>query len=204
MTIHPAYPSDAISLSPQQRVWALRAAINLFGSEEPNQRLEPMLETQDIDYRKIIERTGPICLRRISIEDGSGIFEIDDELGEPAFVLAVHATDAASIIDLVAWPVRYPENWGTYFAYAGLLGGDAAINPASFIEAPCPIWATPLAWLQSGLRGCVVLNSGLAKPILAQAPGKFQCEDEDHARWLIDSAAVPISKLLVPARRAVA
>jgi hypothetical protein len=204
MTIHPAHPSDAISLSPQQRVWALRAAINLFGSEEPNERLEPMLKNQGIDYGKIIDRTGPICLRRISIEDGSRIFELDDELGEPAFVLAVHDVAAETIIDLVAWPIKRPQAFGTYCGYAGLLGGDAAVNPASFIEAPCPIWATALAWLQADICGCVVLDPRSATPVLRQAPGQFQCEDEDHARWLIDTDAVPISELLVPARRAVA
>jgi hypothetical protein len=48
----------------------------------------------------------------------------------------------------------------------------------------------------------MVLNPRLAAPILAQAPGQFQCENEDHARWLIETGAVPISRLLVPARKA--
>ena len=136
-----------------------------------------MLRSQGVNYRAIINRTGPICLRRIIIEDGSGLFEFDDELGEPAFIMAVHGLDAESVIDLVAWPIMRPEAFGSYFGYAGLLGGDAVVNPASFAEAPCPIWATPLAWLQAVLRGCVVLNPHLAAPILRQAPGPFQCED---------------------------
>jgi hypothetical protein len=58
------------------------------------------------------------------------------------------------------------------------------------------------SWLQASLKGCVVLDAKLAAPILAQAPGKFQCEDEDHARWLVESKAVEMEKLLVPRRTA--
>ena len=163
-----------------------------------------MLRSQGINYDAIIDRAGPICLRRIFIEDGSGLFEFDDELGEPAFVMAVHAVDAVTVIDVIAWPIMRPEAYGSFFGYAGLLGADAAVNPASFIEAPCPIWATPLAWLQADLHGCVVLNPPLAGPILASAPGCFQCEDVEHAQWLVDTGAIAVSELLVPARRAVA
>jgi hypothetical protein len=194
-------------LTPQQKQYVLRAESNLFLSEQPNERLEPILENQGINYRKI--GGGPdgislrrIYLRRISIEDYSELFEIDDDLGEPAFVMIVRDVDALTAVDLVAWPIKRPDVYGTYFEYAGLLGADAVVDPASFDECPCPIWATPLAWLRADLRGCVVLNPCLAAPILAQAPGQFQCEDEEHARWLIDTGAVPISKLLVPARKA--
>jgi hypothetical protein len=195
-------------LTTQQKQYVLRAESNLFLSDQPNQRLGPILEDQGVNYRRIVDGSDGIHLRRvyfrrISIEDYSDLFEIDDELGEPAIVMIVRDVDALTAIDLVAWPIRRPNVYGTYFEYAGLLGGDAVINPASFIAAPCPIWATPLAWLQSGLRGCVVLNPRLAAPILAPAPGQFQCEDEEHAQWLIDTGAVPISQLLVPARGAV-
>jgi hypothetical protein len=95
-----------------------------------------------------------------------------------------------------------PHRYGRLLGYAGLLGGDAVLNPASFTGSPCPIWATPLAWLQSSLRGCVVLDAGLAAPVLARAPGAFQCKGEDHARWLVESGAVALEKLLVPARAA--
>ena len=163
-----------------------------------------MLTSQGINYHAIIDRAGPICLRRIFIEDGSGLFEFDDELGEPAFVMAVHAVDAVTVIDLIAWPIMRPEAFGSFFGFAGLLGGDAAVNPASFIDEPCPIWSTPLSWLQADLHGCVVLDPRLAAPILRQAPGPFQCEDVDQAQWLVDTGAIAVSELLVPARRAVA
>jgi hypothetical protein len=196
--------TSPVQMSSNDRVLALRAAINLFDSTEPSRKLETTLKNQGVDYRAIVDRTGPICLRRIAIDEQSWSFEFDEELGEPGFVMAVHAADGESVIDLVGWPVRRPEAWGTYFGFAGLLGGDAAVNPASFVEAPCPIWSTPLALMQSGLNGCVVLNPRLAAPILAEAPGPFQCEDEDQARWLIDSGAVALSELMVPARGAAA
>ena len=191
-------------LTPEQKRYVLRAESNLFLTALPNERFNPILENQGVHHRTIVGRAGRIYLRRISIEDYSQIFEIDDEFGEPAFVMIVRDADAKTAIDLVAWPIKRPEVFGTYFEYAGLLGGDAVLNPASFIEDPCPIWATPLAWLQADLHGCVVLEPRLAAPILQQAPGPFQCEDDDQAGRLIDSGAVPISKLLVPARRGVA
>jgi hypothetical protein len=199
-------PRVGHQLTPLQKQYVLRAESNLFLSEQPNQRLEPILEYQGVNYRKMVgdpdgNHLRKLYLRRVWIEDYSELFEFDDELGEPAFIMIVRDVDTLTAIDFVAWPIRRPDIFGTYFEYAGLLGGDAVINPSSFIEAPCPIWGTPLAWLQSGLRGCVVLNPRLAAPILAQAPGFFQCEDEDHARWLVDEGAVVMNKLMVPARR---
>ncbi len=97
-----------------------------------------MLKTQGIDYRATVDQTGPICLRRITIEDDTWTFEIDDELGEPGFVLAVHAIDAESVIVLVGWPVRQPEAWCTCFGFAGLPGGDAAVNSASLRRGAMP------------------------------------------------------------------
>lgn len=193
-----------VQMSVSDRALALRAAINLFDTTEPSCRLETVLKDQGVDYRSVVDRTGPICLRRITIDDASWTFGIDEELGEPGFVMAVHAIDGESVIDLVAWPVRHPEAWGTYLGFAGLLGGDAVVNPASFVEGPCPIWSMPISWLQSDLRGAVVVNPRLAAPILAQAPGPFQCEDLEQARWLVETGAIAVSELMVPARRAVA
>jgi hypothetical protein len=193
-----------VTISSINHALVLRAAMNLFASTEPSRKLEATLKAQGIDYRAIVERTGPICLRRITVEDDTGTFEIDAELGEPAFILAVHAVDAETVIDLVGWPIYQPEAWSTYFGFAGLLGGDAAVNPASFIEEPCPIWASPLAWLQGGLRGCVVLEPRLAATILRQAHGLFQCEGREHAKWLVEGGAVAATNLKIPSVRAAA
>jgi hypothetical protein len=123
-------------------------------------------------------------------------------LGERSFIQAISGEDPEQIIDILAWSANSPHRFGTFLGYAALLGADAVLNPASFTESPCPIWASPLAWFRSGLRGCVVLNAALAAPIFARAPGKFQCEDEDHARWLVGTGAVTVENLLVPGRAA--
>ena len=94
-----------MTLSSINHALVLRAAMNLFASTEPSRKLEATLKAQGVDYRAIVDRTGPICLRRITVEDDTGTFEIDDELGEPAFVMAVHDVDADSVIDLIGWPI---------------------------------------------------------------------------------------------------
>jgi hypothetical protein len=157
------------------------------------------LEYRDIDYSAVLDRTGPIVLRSVVFDVDTGRFAIDP-LGEQAFVHAVHGENPNEIVDIVAWSASRPHLYGTYLGYAGLIGVGAVLDPASFSESPCPIWAMPLAWLQSGLKGCVVLNAALAAPILASAPGSFQCEDNDHARWLVESGAIPVEKLMVPQR----
>jgi hypothetical protein len=158
------------------------------------------LEARGVDYETILDRTGPLLLRTVSFDLDKGRFMID-ELGEHAYVQAVHSEDnPEQVVDVLAWSASRPHLYGTYLGYAGLLGGDAVLNPASFRESPCPIWTTPLALLQTGLRGTVVLAADLAAPIISQALGKFQCENEDHARWLVDSGAVCVENLLVPRR----
>lgn len=177
------------------------AAAYLYEAEDCDPLIWHGLEDRGVDYQSLIDRCGPVVLRTVCFDLDSGRFAIDP-LGEQAFVQAVHGDDPEDVIDILAWSAMRPHRFGTYLGYAGLLGGDAALNPASFLVAPCPIWATPLAWLQSALNGCVVLNAALAAPVIARASGKFQCEDADHCKWLVESGAVPIEKLLVPRRAA--
>jgi hypothetical protein len=178
------------------------AALGLYDTTEPHAKLEHILKSQGVDYQTIVDRTGPLCLRRASIDGAT--FEIDDDLGEPAFVMAMHDVDAVSVVDLISWPIWRPEEFATYFGFAAVLGGDAACNPASFVDEPCPIWSMPLSWLQADLRGCVVLNSRLAGPILAAAPGCFQCKGREHAEWLVSGGAVAATNLKIPSVRAAA
>jgi hypothetical protein len=189
-------------VSSQNRVLVLQAARELFGSEPADPKLDRTLKARGVNYTAIIDRIGPILQRRIALNWRFMSFELED-FAEPGFILAVHDIDAKTVIDLVGWFVKRPGAFGAYFGYAGLLGGDAALTPTSFDEEPCPIWGTPWSWLLSGARGCVVLDPRLAASILSQAPGSFQCEDAHQARWLIDTGAVPTSKLLVPALRVV-
>jgi hypothetical protein len=94
-------------LTTQQKRYVLRAESNLVLFDQPDQKIGAILEDQGVNYHKILD--GPdgmhlrrIFFRRISIEDYSDLFEIDDELGEPAFVMTVRDVDALTAIDLVA------------------------------------------------------------------------------------------------------
>src|SRR5215213_8498356 len=158
------------------------AAAYLYRDDDADPLVWHGLEYRDVDYSALLDRTGPIVLRSVDYDVDHGRFVIDP-LGEQAFVHAVHGEDPEDIIDIVAWSAMRPHRFGTFLGYAGLLGADAVLNPASFTEEPCPIWSVPLAWLQSGLKGCVVLHAELAAPILARAPGPFQCEDANHCKW---------------------
>jgi hypothetical protein len=187
-----------------KQVFALQAARDVFGMEEVRSELNRLLRYAGVNYRDLIDRTGPICLRRVVVDHFSSSFEFNEEHGEPAFILAVHDLDAETVIDLMACPINRLEVCATHFRFAGLLGGDAAVNPASFVDGPCPIWANPVSWLRAGLRGCVVLHPELAAPVLDQAPGVFQCEDEEHARRLVGTHSLDPSRLLVRSRQVVA
>src|SRR5262245_57618604 len=189
-------------LTPEHRRLINLAALGLYDTTEPHQKLDLILKRQGVDHKAIADRTGPLCLRRALIDEAT--FEIDDDLGEPAFVMAVHDVDAQSLVDLIAWPIWRPQEFATYFGFAAVLGGDAALNPASYIGEPCPIWSMPLSWLQANLRGCVVLNPLLAGPILAAAPCVFQCEGREHAKWLVRGGAVAATNLKVASARGAA
>jgi hypothetical protein len=183
-------------------VLAMLAAAYLYEDDGCDPIVWRGLMERGVNYEAVIDVTGPILLRTCEFNVELGRFLIE-KFGEQAFCHAVHgANDPELIIDIVAWSAMRPHRFGSYLGNAGLLGGDAALNPASFIYEPCPIWATPIAWLQSRLRGCVVLSPSLAAPIMVRAPGKFQCEDEIHARWLVEAGVVAVEKLMVP-RRAV-
>jgi hypothetical protein len=192
---------ETLPTPPHQTLRAKIAAAYLYADDaDPSAWLG--LSDRNVNYDEVIDRTDPLVLRTVRFDLERGRFAID-ELGERAYVQAVHSEDDPDlIIDILAWSATRPHLYGTFFGHAALLGGDAVLNPASFVEAPCPIWTSPLAWLQSSLRGAVVLNAELAAPILARGPGLFQCEDADHARWLVESGAVAVDKLMVPGRTA--
>ncbi len=121
-----------------------------------------------------------------------------DELGEPAFAFVVTGENAETETDVVAFAVRNPEIFGTLLGQAALCGVAAITNPASFCGGPCPLWRTPLRWLQADCQGAVVLDPGRVYPVLAAAPGKFVCESWDHADGLVKAGAVPKFKIVIP------
>jgi hypothetical protein len=62
-------------------------------------RSEPRqaLREQGVNAGNVQSRCGSICRRLVRFEPDT--FEIDEDLGEAGFILAVHATDAERVID---------------------------------------------------------------------------------------------------------
>lgn len=165
------------------------------------------LERQGVDIDLVTTLIGPMCLFSVSFFDG-GAFGFD-QFGESAFVFIVTGDDAETELDLCAWSASEPEIFGTLLSQAPLLGADRVLNPATYYaDQPCPLWRTPLRWLQEGCQGAVVVQAIPASVVLARAPGMFAAEDIEHADELVRSGAAKPSKLLVPkaslARRAAA
>ncbi len=92
-----------------------------------------------------------------------------DPAGKGAFLLPVRVDNpltpeaadsigiirAGSIVDLLAFHPAHPYRWALRRDDAEWLG---AIEPQYLDPAPVPVWRSPLAWLQAGCRGLVVLS----------------------------------------------
>ncbi len=138
----------------------------------------------------------PIVRSLASFENGRFCF--DNGFGQVAFATCIYDEDAESLIDLVAWPARDPEAFGTLIG-SPVLGIDQLMNPASFIGKPCMLHTTPLAWFQSGCSGAVILDLVGARTALRCAPGAFTTATLEGAKTLLSSGVVPGNRLLVPA-----
>jgi hypothetical protein len=111
-------------------------------------------------------------------------FEFYDD-GIPVAVCEVLGDDAETVIDLVAWPVAFPDKFASALGMASGLGTDQAKNPATFFAGqPLLIHRTPLQWIKSGCRGAVILNRLTAPIWLGAALGPIAGEDLEHAREL--------------------
>lgn len=90
--------------------------------------------------------------------------------------------------DLVAWPLNEPRNFVTAM---GLNDGADVLGPVNMVQrggAPLVIHRTPLAWLQAGCDGCVILKPG-ARHWLDRAGGPFITDSLEHGlevRELLD------------------
>jgi len=155
------------------------------------------LQDNGVDFGAVTNIVGPICLRSVTfIDDGGFVY---DELGETGFAFVVADVDAETPIDILAFSARDPSMFGTLLRQAALLGADRDLDPASYYgDKPCPLWRSPLRWLQEGCEGAVVLAPIPAATVLARAPGMLAAEDIQHARQLTKSAAIPMHKLVVP------
>ena len=156
-----------------------------------------MLKRLGVDLDHVTNLAGPIVRALVRFTD-DGRF-VADNFGEVAFVMAVHAEDAETVIDLVAWSAREPGVFGTFLG-AAFLGVDHLLNPASYVDHPCCLIGMPLAWLQAGCAGAVILDDEKAREILDVAPGPFTADTPDYAAYLLTNQLVPASRLLVPSK----
>lgn len=132
--------------------------------------------------------------------DGRGRFCIEGPDEEPGVVIECLGDDAATTVDLVAWPIEEPETFATLGGFDAL--GMAQVgNPASYaFKSALQVHRTPLKWLQAGCRGCVILHHQHITCWLGHALGAIMAEDVEHAR-LLDRLLNPRfdkSRILVP------
>ena len=168
----------------------------LVGSEIGDPLMCRWLESHSVDALACMNLAGPIV--RTPGNVFADFFEFD-RMGTVCLAMAVHGSDAETVVDIVGWEARAPEFFATIYARAGLLGLDQLLNPATYHAGkPCPIWRTPMRWLQEGCHGVVVLNRELGRLLLSRASGCLAAEDVDHARDIHNRGLVDASRLMVP------
>ncbi len=174
---------------------ATLAAHHLFAFAEPDPEAWQALKAQGVNLDLVTNLAGPIVRTPVTFLPDDR-FKLDS-FGEIAFALAVHAEDAETLIDLVAWSAREPATFGTLFG-TGILGLDSLMNPASYVGHPCGLYSSPLAWLQASCAGAVVLDWQAAREALLDVPGPFTTDSLELAARLMDTGIVPAAKLMVP------
>ncbi len=174
---------------------ATLAAHRLFSSSEPDFELWQALKANSVNLDLVTNLAGPI-VRTLVTFLSNGLYQ-PDSFGEIALAMAVHGEDAETVTDLVAWPARHPETFGTLFG-ASVLGLDSLTNPASYANGPCCLYSSPLAWLQADCAGAVVLDYAKAKAALQAVPGAVTTDTLDLAEFLMQTGTVPANRLLVP------
>ena len=158
-----------------------------------------------IDWSSIEPATGGLFLANI-VPDPPGRFRFDPRGIEAAVVEAI-GEDCESVEDIVAWPVGDPELVLTACGIATVLGEAHAANPATFaLGQPLRLFRTPLAWLQAGCQGAVVLDYQRGARWLRDLDGPIAAEDEAHAAHIREAiiATLRLTRIMVPRRRRVA
>ncbi len=173
---------------------ATLAAHRLFSQAGWDPECWHAIKAAGVDLDHVTNLAGPIVRTLVSFTDGGG-FEFD-AMGVVAFAMAVHDEDAETVIDLAAWSALDPATFGTLFG-AGVMGLDQLMNPASFVNGPCMVFASPLAWLKSGCSGAAILDYAEARKALVKAPGPITTENLEHAESLWRAGVVPGNRLLV-------
>lgn len=188
--------SDAAMQWAPDPVLGRRAALELYAGAPPDPEGWAQLAADGVELDHVTDLTGPIVRHPVTFRN-DGLFDYD-YFGEQAFCVVARDLDDATPIDIIAWSIRDPQWFAPLIGQAGLLGAAAIVNPASYMAGICPLWRTPLKWLQERCRGAVVTHERLCRPILARAPGLLACEDLEHAHDLIAMGAARREQLRIP------
>ncbi len=138
---------------------------------------------QGLDLKLVYAHAG-ICAVINCVFTGDGFFEFYDG-GTPAFVIEVMGDDAATVVDLVAWPIDAPDIFATAIGDGHALGISNVTNPASWsFGRVLKVHRRPIDWLKSGCSGVVILDHRFVPYWLGNALGLLEAEDAEHARSL--------------------
>jgi hypothetical protein len=126
------------------------------------------------------------------VEDGGSAFVLPVRVETP---LTPEASDPAQairdgwIVDLVAFHPAHPSRWALRRGTAEWLG---AVEPQYLDSEPVPVWRTPLAWLEAGCRGLVLLSrEHTSQYRVLSGLGEVVAEDTWHAAELRQTLARP-------------
>ena len=185
--------------------WPLLAArAELVARGDPHQWWLDYIREQRLDVPTVSRFAGLIAVTACVFYD-HGRFDFTypkEREAEPAAVIEALGVDAATPVDLIAWPLHAPDRFASLFGDALLLGIDRVGNAASYFGGqPLQLYRTPLAWLQAGCRGSVIIDPHGAPLVLRGALGRVAGEDIDHARAIQKLTELPPQRVLAPLRR---
>jgi hypothetical protein len=104
--------------------------------------------------------------------------------GKRAFLLpAAPLDDDEDIVDLVAWHPDEPCQWWSRLGVAPILN-PAAIDRAEIFREPLSLHSSPMAWLQAGGEGAVVLDASADLRLHLGGIGTIICDDLTLARQI--------------------
>jgi len=160
---------------------------DLLAGAGPHAAWQDYVCKQGIDLTAAYAFIGILAVTPVAFLPPGRFDFVDDAAAdaEMAAVCEVVLGAEAEVVDLCAWSCADPTRFATARGVADALGGDQVENPATYFGGrPLLVHRSPLAWIKSGCRGCVILNRRSAPDWLAPAPGRIAGEDIDHAREL--------------------
>ena len=182
----------------------MAARAELVARGDPHHWWTDYIRGQALDVPTVARFAGMIAVTACVFYDhGRFDFAVPrDREAEAAAVIEAIGVDAATTIDLVAWPLEAPDRFCSLFGDVLLLGIDRVGNAATYFGGThLQIFKTPLAWLQAGCRGAVIIEPYGASPVLRGALGRVAGEDIHHARAIQKLTQLPPQRVLAPLRR---